>query len=190
MITFYLLGLIIFIVYIVVLISKFGIPKSISESSYLYGKNGNYIFWGGTTLFVLPLLIYWLDITHEQTYQFLVFLSCAALCFVAITGRFRGDEGKLEANLHTYGTIFCAVLAQTWMWLTFPKSWIISAVVFPIAIIAGLLINGHQRKIGKDTSGMTIYGDIKRTNSVVFWVEMALYTMAFVSIIWYRCTCQ
>jgi hypothetical protein len=179
MILLYVFSLIVFSLYVFVLLVKFGIPKSISESSYLYGKNGKYIFWAGLTLVVLPMLVYWLEITIGQSYQALVFLSCASLCFTAITGRFRGDEGKMQANIHTYGTIICAILAQLWAWFSISWFWIVSIIAFAIAILLGFENKGAQL----DLKTNEITND---KNSVVFFVEMALFIFTFIAIFIYR----
>jgi hypothetical protein len=185
MIHFYFYSLGIFILYVSLIIYKFGIPKSISESSYLLGKNGNLTFWAFLTAVVLPMLIYWLDITSTQSYQFIIFISCASLCFTAITGRFRGDEGKMQANIHTYGTILCAILAQLWAIISIPKFWILPLCLFPIAVSLGKYIKGSQRNIDIDGFGKTIYNNIVKTDSIVFWVEIVLFLMAYISIMWY-----
>ena len=186
----YFISVALFLCYIVILVFRFGIPKSISESSYLYGRKWNLIFWGWLTAVVFTMLIPWLEYTAGQSYQFMVFVSCAALCFTAITGRFRGDEGKMQANIHQYGTILCAVCAQLWMWFTFHNSWKLSVTLFPLAILLGISIKGKQvksRKFGSENQYTEIeYGNIiKEKNSIVFWVEMALFIMAYSSILYF-----
>ena len=171
----YFLSLNIFTLYIGILLAKFGVPASISESSYLYGKNGNYVFGAGLSAFIAPMLIAWLNITTGQTFQFLVFLSCAALCFTAFTGRYRGDGGHMQWAVHTYGTIVCAFCAQIWMWVYIPYSWTVSLIILCAAIISGKKIKGARRNLST--------GEIEsEDNSVVFFVELSLFFMAYISI--------
>jgi len=185
MITLFIISLLIFCAYVTVLVYKFGVPASISESSYLYGKNGNLIFWCCMTAFIFPMLMFWLEITKNESIQFLVFLSCAALCFTAITGRYRGDNGKTESNIHTYGTIVCAICSQLWTWFTFSYSWILSCIILILALFIGVAVKGAKREIWKDATGKTVFGTVrKHYNSVVFFVEMALFIMAYFSILY------
>ena len=185
MILLYYISIGFFIAYITILLAKFGIPASISESSYLYGKNGNLIFFGCFLTFIFPMMIYWIQISEGMWYQFMAFLSCAALCFTAITGRYRGSD-KTEWAVHTYGTIACAVFAQLWMWFTISSSWILSLLLLISAFVAGMAIRGAKREIWEDVSGKTVYGTIKkRDNSIVFFVEMALFLMAYLAIFIY-----
>jgi len=174
---FFWCSLVLFTLYIIGLLMRFGVPASISESSYLYGNSGNYIFWVWLTSVVGFMMVFWLDITENQTYQFLVYLSCAALCFTAITGRYRGSD-KMEWAVHTYGTVVCAICAQLWMWITFKHVWIISIALFLVAIACGKILKGSKRDLKN-------HAIEKSGNSVVFFVELVLFIMAYVSIFCY-----
>jgi hypothetical protein len=188
MIILYFISMGLFLAYVLTECIRYNIPKSISESSYLWGpkdeltwlkkwkkpQTGAYIFWGWMTLFILPMLVYWLDITTGTNNQFLIFISCAALCFVGITGRYRSGD-KTETLIHEGGTVLCAVLSQIWAIMTFSGFWVITLASFAVAIGLGLIIRGTQRNLE--------YGALERKqNSLVFWVEVALFAMAFYSI--------
>ena len=172
MIFVYLYSLIAFVAYITVLVVKFRIPCSISDSANLF-KNGRIVFYLGFLNFIIPMLIYWLDKTAGQTFQFLVFLSCAALCFTAITGNYRHD--KTEMKIHTIATIICAVLSQIWIWVYIPGSYITLPII-ALAYVIGLFIPGAFR-LGKD--GDVVYNV---NNSSIFFAEMALFIIAYVCI--------
>ena len=168
------ISLIIFASYIIYVCSKFGIPNSISESSYLLGlKSGNLYFYFWIIAAVMPLLVYWLNLTQLQPWQFLIFLSCAGLSFVGITGRFRNS--KHENTIHLISAFTCAIMAQAWALITFSYWWLISLIVFPSMYLIGKLIKGHRRNL--------ITNKIEKTkDSVIFWVEVGLFLMAYISI--------
>lgn len=176
----YFVSVLIFLVYIIIILTKFGVPKSISDSSYLFGKNGNTIFYLVFISFIVPLLIYWLEITEGDDNQFMVFISCAALCFTGITGRFKDTEQ--QNNVHTYATVIAAILSQIWMWVVIPGSWKWGLTVFPLAILAGYAIEGTYRLPGtKSHNGkIALY-----KNSILFWVEIALFALVYYSIFVY-----
>lgn len=188
----YFISLGIFLTYILTILVKFGIPKSISESAYLLGKNGSIIFYVTFISFVLPLLAYWLEITNKSPSQPLVFISCAALCFTGITGRFKGDDGESTKKIHINSTIIAGILSQLWIWAAIPGSWIYSAIAFSMAFVLGYFIDGVYRPIyvyirDKNTSrvreGLTFDNDIAQSShSYLFWIEMALFTLAYTSI--------
>lgn len=179
----YFISLIVFLTYILLVIQKYGVPKSISESSYLIGKNGDVVFYSVFAAFILPLLIYWLSITQGQGHQFLVFLSCASLCFTGITGRFKPDGGSMQQKIHLIATVIAAILSQLWMWITFPMT-IYTIVLFIPIYFLGKAVPGAERGIMK-FQGRTLYSEIAKSNSSLFWVEILLFAMAYSSIFIY-----
>lgn len=176
----YFTSLFIFLLYILVILVKFGIPKSISDSSYLFGKWGHITFYLAFIGFLFPLLVFWLEITKGDDNQFMVFISCAALCFTGITGRFK--DNSQQKNIHTYATVIAAVLSQIWMWVVIPGSWKWGLTVFPLAILIGYVVEGIYRLPGtRSYNGKTaLY-----KNSIIFWVEIALFTLVYYSIFIY-----
>lgn len=96
-------------VYLLGCIIKFGIPNSLSETYYLLGKCG-WIFQVlmlGIGGFLLPV---WLSLS-EETYQFLVFLACASLCFVASAPCFKLE---LQGKVHYSAAAICCVSVFAW----------------------------------------------------------------------------
>ena len=168
------ISLIIFVGYIVYVCSRYKTPNSISESSYLLGlKSGNIWFYSWIIAAVFPLMIYWFDITQFQPWQFLIFLSCAGLSFVGVTGRFRNS--KHENTIHLISAFTCAIMAQIWALVTFSYWWVISLIVFPSMYLLGKLIKGHRRNL--------ITNKVEQSkDSTIFWVELGLFIMAYVSI--------
>ena len=110
--------------YLIFVVAKFGIPKSISDTYYLLGRCG-WLFQlalGLTAFTAVPVII---DASSEST-QFLAFLGCAGLAFVAAAPLFKMD---LEGKVHfTSAYICCGSLA---LWQVFNTSWIV-----PMACLA------------------------------------------------------
>lgn len=105
-----LLALIILIsVYLLGCIIKFGIPESLSETYYSLGKRG-WIFQALMLGIGGSLLPVWLSVA-EEPYQFLVFLSCASLCFVASAPCFKLE---LQGRVHYSAAIVCCISVFTW----------------------------------------------------------------------------
>lgn len=65
------------------------VPKSISNTHYMWKEKGfDYLFTFVMWATGIPILIYWLGIT-PKCYQFLPFLSIAAMCFVGAACAFK-----------------------------------------------------------------------------------------------------
>ena len=96
-------------VYFAGCIIKFGIPESLSATYYSLGEYG-WIFQVlmlGIGGFLLPV---WLS-AADESYQFLVFLACASLCFVAVTPCFKLE---LQGKVHYSAAIVCCISVFTW----------------------------------------------------------------------------
>lgn len=145
-------SLIIMSIYLGMVLIKFGIPKSISETYYLLGKHG-WLF--QVTLFsvaflVVPTLI---DRSSENT-RFLAFLACAGLAFVAAAPLFKMD---LEGKVHfTSAYICCGSLA---LWQVFNTSWLV-----PMACLALV--------------GIPMIKD----NKYMWWLEIATIVSTYASL--------
>lgn len=141
--------------YLAFVVAKFGIPKSISDTYYLLGKMG-WLF--KVTLFsvaflVVPTLI---ERSSDNT-QFLAFLACAGLAFVAAAPLFKME---LEGKVHfTSAYICCGSLA---LWQVFNTSWLVPVVC--LALVAIPMV--------KDKKYM-------------WWLEIATIVSAYVSLIWF-----
>lgn len=103
------LCLIIFMVYNGMVIKKYGIPESISSTTYMLG-NYYWIFTlmcYSTTFMLLPL---WLNI-HSDQYEILKFLSMASLLFVGSTPFFRE---ALQKEVHYTSAMMCFISVVLW----------------------------------------------------------------------------
>ena len=178
MITLYIVSLSIFVIYMIDILIKFGVPESISESAYLYGRNGKISikFYIALIAVMIPLLVFWLHITTGQEYQFTVFLSCAALGFVAATGNFR-DKGDIAGIIHVVSVFIGVVCSQIWALLSVKYYWIPAIFCALIASTIGIKIKGAQR-----TKSGTL---VRKANSVIFFNEVAIFLLVYASILVY-----
>ena len=164
------IAFLLFIVYNLVVIRLFGIPKSLSESFYLYDKKKKglgYIF----TLFMFTmafcLMPGWIEISEvwsswSHYLTFLAFLTSAAICFVGAAPAFRAN--KLEGTVHEVSAKICAATALVWC---FVVCWNIAYVPAIGAAIPA------------------VYGWVSKTwkTAQVYWLEMMAFSATFITII-------
>ena len=120
MIILVLISLLLFTAYNAVSLKQFGIPKSLSETFYLWNskKSGlGYIFTGMMFSMAFTLVPAWLElgevISSWSSYlNPLVFFACAAIGFVGAAPAFRSCT--LESKVHTIAAMTAAVCAVTW----------------------------------------------------------------------------
>lgn len=149
------LGLLVMICYLIYVVVRFGVPYSISETYYLLGKKG-WLF--QVTLFsvaflVVPTLI---DRSSENT-QFLAFLACAGLAFVAAAPLFKME---LEGKVHYTSAVICCVSLV--LWQVFNTSWIVPLVAFALVLIPML-----------------------RDRKFTWWLEIATIVSTYANLIWF-----
>lgn len=88
------------------------IPESISAIYYLLGKRG-WIFQIVMVLVAVMLFFPWIE-KSDDSLQFLPFLSCGSLLFVAAAPAFRL---RLDGMVHYSSAIVCGVSAVLWVFL-------------------------------------------------------------------------
>lgn len=154
-----LIGIAIFIAYIIVSVAKFGVPPSLSDTYYLYGgKPKGYIFTAVLWITVFCLIPQWISITPESL-VFLVFLACAGLLLVGAAPIFKSRDDKW----HQAFAIICAIAAIAWE-IVMKQYIILGSSVIAILLIALLT---KTLKKGK-----------------TFYLEMMAFLSAFSSIIY------
>ena len=140
--------------YLCYVVAKFGIPQSISDTFYLLEKKG-WLFQltlAVTAFCMMPSLI---DASSENT-QFLAFLACAGLAFVAFAPLFKMD---LEGKVHFVSAYICC--GSLVLWQVFNASWIIPAICLaPVAY------------------------PMLKDKKYMWWLEIATIVSAYVSMIW------
>lgn len=163
-------SLVVFLSYNIVALKFFGIPKSLSETFYLWDskiRNLGYCFTGMMFTMAMSLLPAWLDLgevvsTWSTYLQPLAFFTCAAIAFVGAAPAFRSC--KLESTVHNVAAKVAAACAVIWC---FTVCWQIAYVP---AIVAGLVaVVGLLTKTWKRAS--------------IYWLEMMAFGATFVTVI-------
>lgn len=107
------------IAYLALTCAVFGVPKSISESHYLWkGKGLKYLFTFVMWSVGLPILIYWISVSPAK-YQFLPFLSISGMCFVGAACAFKETLTKAvhyaSAGVWAFFAILYFCLIHDWL---------------------------------------------------------------------------
>lgn len=108
------LATLIIVAYTIFVVCKFGIPRSLSDTYYLLNKNG-WLFQLVLVVFAFLVIPIWLDCSSENT-EFLAFLSCSGIWFVAAAAAFKID---LTGVVHYVSAVLCCVCAVVWQLFEF-----------------------------------------------------------------------
>ena len=164
----------ILIIYNIIIIKKFGIPSSLSESYYIlnnYHKGYGDFFTGMMFSMGLTLLPAWLElgkVLSSWSYYLnpLAFFTCAAICFVGAAPAFR--DSSMENKVHMIDAKTAAVCALSWCFIAVPgRSW--------WDILIPLLSSGVVAGVGAMT------GTWKKNS--VYWLEMMCFGPTFLTVI-------
>lgn len=163
-------SLVVFLSYNIAALKFFGIPKSLSETFYLWDrkiKKLGYCFTGMMFTMAMSLLPAWLDLgevisawsTHLQP---LAFFTCAAIAFVGAAPAFRAN--KLEGTVHKVAAIVAAACSMIWCLVV---CW--NIMYTPLGV-AGLI---------------AAIGVITKTwkSATVYWLEMMAFGATFITVI-------
>lgn len=165
-----LISLFLFTAYNTVSIKQFGVPKSLSDTFYLWNevkKNLGYIFTGMMGGMSLTLLPAWIEIgnqisTWSQYLNPLAFFACAAIMFVGVAPAFR--DFPMESIVHCTAAKIAAVCALIWCFVACYQIWYV-----PLVCIIAVLIAGLYTKTFKKCS--------------VYWLEMMAFAATFLTVI-------
>lgn len=164
-----------FIVYNLVVIRLFGIPKSLSESFYLFkGKcykskynHLGYIFTGFMFTMAMCLMPAWLEISSvwsswSEYVRFLAFFAAASIAFVGAAPAFRDD--KAEGTVHEVAAKIAAVTALAWCFITCYN-------IAYVPVIGAII--------------PAIYGWVTKTwkTAQIYWLEMMAFGATFATVI-------
>lgn len=162
-------AILIFVVYNIVVLALFGVPKSLSMTYYLFkGKKNSLKCLFPIMIVSLCMLLIpsWIELSESSNFQFLSFLAPVALVFVGFTPAF--NDADMYKTIHNIAAYSCAVLAMLWIILVTPFWYIILIVLGIISVIAVLT------KTVK--------------SSYIYWLEMVAFISLFTSIIVYYIT--
>ena len=154
--------------------------QSISNSYYMWKSNPKtknwavLLFWGWTVLTAFPLMIWWLQLSTNLgllDYQFLIFLSCAALVFVGTA--YGHQEGGQMSKVHFLAAIICALFTQVWVCIYIPYWWIATIITFGVCYVIS-------------TTGLgVIYnrdGSISKSKTTIFWLEIGAFILTYLAL--------
>ena len=160
----------IFVIYNAVAIHFFGIPKSLSETFYLYQnkKSGvGYIFTGMMFTVALTLMPAWIEITEvisswSHNLTVLPFFGASMIAFVGAAPAFRSCE--LESKVHTIAATAAAIFSLLWCAVVCYKI----AYIIPISavIVWGIAFATKTQKTAQ-----------------TYWWEMVAFLATFATII-------
>lgn len=165
-----LISLFLFTAYNAVALKRFGVPKSLSDTFYLWNevkKNLGYIFTGMMGGMSLTLLPAWIEVGNQVSswspiLNFLAFFTCGAIMFVGVAPAFRSN--KMEGTVHELSAKIAAACALIWCFVVCYQIWYV-----PLACIIAVLVAGLCTKTFK--------------KCLVYWLEMMAFAATFVTVI-------
>jgi len=158
MITLFLISLITFIAYNSFVILTFGVPASVSDSSYLLKeRNLSSLFTFFCWLTALPLLIYWIEVLQTD-WDMLPFAACGALMFVGAAPEFK--DKSMERKVHVTAAIIC--LLASYIWSSLYRNIILTVLcIVPSAVL---------------------YFEFIRVKNKIFWIEIIAFINIYVQL--------
>lgn len=160
-----LLSLVIFAVFIIIGIRKFGLLGSYSAYSSKWTEAvplHNVNIWSIVTVIVAMLLAPALIEQGEgNPWQCLGFFAPIYLIVVAMTPRWETD--KKQKCVHVIGAALCALIALLWLALVRHQLWL------PVVTALAAWCAG--------------YATVTAKKSLVFWAEMAAFSAVYVSLL-------
>lgn len=155
----------IYLAYNAIFLTVFGIPKSLSDTYYLwkehYGKG--YLFCLMMYAVVALLMPAWITMSEGSDFQFLAFLAPAAIAFVGTAPRFKDTE--LENHVHMTSAYLAAAFALAWVALVTPYWWMILIWLCSITCLA-VLTSSYKK-------------------ALVYWLETIAFGSTFTATIMY-----
>lgn len=156
-----------FVIYIVITLALFGVPKSLIHSYFLYKKQQDalklmfpvmMILMG---IFLTPCFLY---ISIYESFDILSLCCATSLLIIGLLPVISEKYTNIDTNIHNIGTILSIVLATVWVMLT--TSWII-----PIAVFLVMSIVISLTKFVKTIK-----------DNYIFWLELFAFISIFIAI--------
>lgn len=149
----------VYVAYNIISLSRFGIPKSLSMTYYLWKeKVGSGIAFPIMMYIVVALMMpAWITMSEGSDYQFLAFLAPAAILFVATAPAFKSSS--LENAVHQASAYLAAALSLAWIILVTPHWWVIP-VWLGFVILASVFTSSYR-------------------TSYIYWLETVAFGATF-----------
>lgn len=169
--TLTIIGMVLFTIYNVCIVSKFGIPVSLSDSFYLLNgvkKGLGFIFTAMMVSIAFCLMPGWLEITETITswsknFTALPFLAAAGIAFVGAAPAFRKNE--VEKLVHGISAYLTAAFSILWICIVCYE---VALIVLPISVFV-IVALGLSTKTLK--------------SSKIYWLEMLAFLATFATIL-------
>lgn len=159
-------AILLFVIYNIVALMLFGVPKSLSTTYYLFKEREDCLkalFPVTITLICLLLMPCWLEISNGSPWQFTAFLGAGSLLFVAFAPAFKANY--LEKRVHETSAYVAALFSLLWIIMVTPFWYIILIV---LGIVSTIAIWTKTWKTG-----------------LIYWLEMVAFASTFISITCY-----
>jgi hypothetical protein len=156
MITVWITSITLFVAYVTTVLSLFGIPRSLSESFYLFEsrrKGLGYVFTGWCWVMAILVMFMMAEQSEGCWWQFLSLFAGGGLGMVGTAPLFKGHERVI----HYVSAGVCALSACAWV--TLAGCWYVQ---LPLLVIAFALGGLHSK--------------------FLFWVETALFLAMFITL--------
>lgn len=161
-----LIAFAIYFIYNCIAVCRFGVPKSLSMTHYLFSEPYPKLKWCFPVMMVLMaglLMPAWIDLSEGHNLQFMSFLAAVGIIMVGMVPNFK--DGSFYQNLHTGAAIFAAIFAILWVCLV-AHMWYIVLIWLSIFVLIMFLTNSFK-------------------SSYIFWFETIAFASTFTSIISY-----
>ena len=151
----------IYLAYNAICLALFGIPKSLSDTYYLWKKhNGKgYLFCLMMYAVVALMMPAWITMSEGSDFQFLAFLAPAAIAFVGTAPRFK--DTTLENHVHMTSAYLAAAFSLAWVALVTPY-WVSIPVYACLMAIDAIITSSYR-------------------TSLVYWLECIAFGATFTS---------
>lgn len=151
----------IYLAYNAISLALFGIPKSLSDTYYLWKKHNGKGWYFSLMMYAVVALMMpaWITMSEGSDFQFLAFLAPAAIAFVGTAPRFK--DTTLENHVHMTSAYLAAAFALAWVALVTPYWWVILIWLCSITCLAVLTSSYRQ--------------------ALVYWLETIAFGATFTS---------
>ena len=155
-----LIALALFILYVGVAISNFGIPKSISNTYYLYeekAKGLGYLFTAFLWIEAFLIVSVMIDMGDGSPWQFVGFLcpSGLAFCGCAVLSE---NKGTLEGHVHYFGAYLGAIAGVVWCCIFIDAKSVLTELLGLSGLFVGCALRTQTLR-----------------SSFTFWLELAVF---------------
>ena len=155
----------IYVAYNAISLALFGIPKSLSDTYYLWKERSGKGWLFSLMMYAVVALMMpaWITMSEGSDFQFLAFLAPSAIAFVGTAPAFKSDD--LENVVHSTAAIVAAICSLAWVAVITPYWWMILVWLGFIAL-AAILTSSYK-------------------SCLVYWLEQVAFGATFTSAILY-----